>query len=140
MQGAQDSQPEPDRTSQAGNLVANARTRAGISQRELARRAGVPGPVVNAIERSRRQPSIPTLAKVLGGLGLDLQLHAVPTGAGDGNEPPKVSQVPPLSERVISVRFSSEAERVRARRIYNALTLADSIKRSKRRERAHGIR
>jgi transcriptional regulator with XRE-family HTH domain len=129
-----------EHSTQAGQLVAEARASAGISQRELARRSGVPGPVVNAIERSRRQPSIPTLAKILRGLDLDVRLHVVPTSDRLGSDG-RISQ--PLlaaSGQTVSVRLISEAERVRARRVYDALSLAHSIKRSKQRERIRGVR
>jgi transcriptional regulator with XRE-family HTH domain len=135
------SEREREQETSAGRLVTEARTRAGISQRELARRSGVPGPVVNAIERSRRQPSVPTLAKLLRGLNLNLRLVGVamePT-YGRPREAPK-SDVGPSSRPVVSTRVVSQAEQARAHEIYNALTLANSIKRAKQRERGDGVR
>jgi transcriptional regulator with XRE-family HTH domain len=136
-----DSERDAEQQASAGRLVSEARTRAGISQRELARRSGVPGPVVNAIERSRRQPSVPTLAKLLRGLNLNLRLDAVAMGPpyGRPGEAPE-SDVGPSSRQVVSTRVVSQAEQARAREIYNALTLANSIKRAKQRERGDGIR
>ena len=134
------SEREREQETSAGRLVTEARTRAGISQRELARRSVVPGPVVNAIERSRRQPSVPTLAKLLRGLNLNLRLVGVamePT-YGRPREAPK-SDVGP-SCPVVSTRVASQAEQARAHEIYNALTLANSIKRAKQRERGDGVR
>jgi transcriptional regulator with XRE-family HTH domain len=136
-----DSDRDTEQQTSAGRLVSEARTRAGISQRELARRSGVPGPVVNAIERSRRQPSVPTLAKLLRGLELNLRLSAVAMGpqSGQPRQAP-TSHVGSSSGPVVSTRVVSQAEQARAHEIYNALTLANSIKRAKQRERGDGIR
>jgi transcriptional regulator with XRE-family HTH domain len=119
----QPSERHDEDQARAGLLITQARVRAGISQRELARRAGMPGPVVNAIERSRRQPSVPTMAKLLRGLGLRLSLDVEPVDRSD-----------------VSSRHLTEAERRRAHEVYNALDLADRIKRSKVQERPRGLR
>jgi uncharacterized protein len=51
--------------SDAGVRVRRARERAGLSQRELARRAGIHQPNVSAIERGRVVPSEETLRRLL---------------------------------------------------------------------------
>jgi transcriptional regulator with XRE-family HTH domain len=136
-----DSDRDTEQKTLAGRLVTDARTRSGLSQRELARRSGVPGPVVNAIERSRRQPSVPTLAKLLRGLNLNLRLDAVAMGSPDGHpEQAPESDFGPSIRPVVSTRAVSHAEQARAHEIYNALMLANSIKRAKQRERGDGIR
>jgi uncharacterized protein len=62
-----------DRPSAAGILRA-ARRRAGISQVELARRAGVTQSVISAYESGRRQPSLPTLAALIEAAGYELEV------------------------------------------------------------------
>jgi transcriptional regulator with XRE-family HTH domain len=52
-----------------------ARLEAGLSQRELAERAGVAQPEIARIESGRREPSIPTLQKILAGAGLELRFR-----------------------------------------------------------------
>ena len=52
-------------TSTASTLIRTARRRCGLSQAELARRAGVPRSVVNAYERGTRQPSAEALARLV---------------------------------------------------------------------------
>lgn len=94
---------EPNR--QAAEVIAPARRRVGFSQRELVLRLRVPGPVVNAIERSRRQPSVPTLAKLLRGIGLELRLDAVSSDASLSGG----------AEDMISRRVVSNSEKARAR-------------------------
>jgi predicted nucleotidyltransferase/DNA-binding XRE family transcriptional regulator len=56
----------------AGSLLRRARVGAGMSQSELAFRAGVVQSVISAYEAGRRQPSLPTLAKLIDAAGSDL--------------------------------------------------------------------
>lgn len=56
-------------------LLQLARLKAGMSQRELAERAGVPVTMVSAYERDQRQPTLATLLRLLGAAGFDLRLH-----------------------------------------------------------------
>jgi uncharacterized protein len=56
----------------AGSLLRQARQRAGISQVELAARAGVTQSVISAYESGRRQPSVPTLATLIEATGFEL--------------------------------------------------------------------
>ena len=55
-------------------MLTEARRQAGISQAELARRAGVPRSVVNVYERGRRQPGADVLARLLTAAGFELRL------------------------------------------------------------------
>jgi chemotaxis signal transduction protein/DNA-binding XRE family transcriptional regulator len=55
-----------------GQLLAEARRRAGISQRELARRAGTSQAAVARIERARQSPSAATLRRLVAACGADL--------------------------------------------------------------------
>jgi transcriptional regulator with XRE-family HTH domain len=133
----------------AGSLISRARRHAGISQRELARRSGVPGPVISAIERSRRQPSVPTMAKLLQGLDLEIRLDAVPERsrrtASPGSTETAGAAVPdgtvsPSGAAGISIRRVSASECLRARQVHSALDLANRIQRAKRREADRGVR
>src|ERR1700744_4263524 len=56
----------------AGTLLRRARNDAGISQAELAFRASVAQSVISAYEAGRRQPSLPTLVKLIDAAGYDL--------------------------------------------------------------------
>lgn len=58
----------------AAVLLRTARTRAGLSQAELARRAGVPRPVVNAYERGSREPGVDVLERLVAAAGGHLQV------------------------------------------------------------------
>jgi transcriptional regulator with XRE-family HTH domain len=59
-------------------LVRDARTRAGLSQRELARRAGTAQSVVARIESGQTSPGAETLARVLAAAGYDLHAELCP--------------------------------------------------------------
>ncbi|MGH8997744.1 MAG: helix-turn-helix domain-containing protein [Acidimicrobiales bacterium] len=59
----------------AAVLVRKARRRAGVSQVELGRRAGVTQSVVSAYESGARQPSVPMLARLVAATGLKLQMR-----------------------------------------------------------------
>jgi uncharacterized protein len=56
----------------AAGLLRQARQRAGMSQVELAARAGVTQSVISAYESGRRQPSLPTLAALIAATGFEL--------------------------------------------------------------------
>ena len=56
-------------------LLQLARLKAGVSQRELAERAGVPVTMISAYERDQRQPTLATLLKLLRAARFDLRLH-----------------------------------------------------------------
>lgn len=62
----------------AAAVLKQARARSGLSQRELARRAGVSQSVVAAYESAAREPSLATLAALVEatGISLDLELGA----------------------------------------------------------------
>lgn len=57
-----------------GELLREARRRAGLSQSELARRAGVTQSVVSEYEAGKRQPAVPTLARLVAATGHELTL------------------------------------------------------------------
>lgn len=58
----------------AGNLLREARTGAGLSQVELAARAGVTQSVISAYESGHRQPGLPTLAALIEATGYELTI------------------------------------------------------------------
>jgi transcriptional regulator with XRE-family HTH domain len=62
----------------AGNVLRVARAKKGLSQRDLARAAGVPPSTIAKIESGQRQPTHPTLAKILASVGLALTTRVEP--------------------------------------------------------------
>jgi uncharacterized protein len=55
-------------------MLRQARKRAGLSQVELAERAAVTQSVISAYESGQRQPSVPTLARLIEATGFELTL------------------------------------------------------------------
>jgi predicted nucleotidyltransferase/DNA-binding XRE family transcriptional regulator len=58
----------------AGALLRQARKRVGLSQVDLAARAGVTQSVISAYESGQRQPSVPALARLVDATGFELTL------------------------------------------------------------------
>ena len=58
----------------ASRFIRTARTRAGLSQAELARRAAMPRSVVNAYERGVREPGSEALTRLLAAAGTQIRL------------------------------------------------------------------
>ena len=91
---------------ESGEVLRAARRRRGLSQAELARRAGTSQPVISAYERGHRDPSTETLRRLLAAAGERLQLALAPT----------VPDVPPPVDA---------AEH--GRRLVDVLLLADAV-------------
>jgi len=72
---------------QAGSLVDEIRLRSGLSQAELARRAGLPRSVMNTYLRGKRQPGADALIRIAAAAGLELQLvpRVAPVDTGRAN-------------------------------------------------------
>ncbi len=67
----------------AFSLIALARRRANISQRELARRAGTSPSAVSRYEQAAATPDLSTLIRLVRACGFDLQLNLVPIDSQD---------------------------------------------------------
>ena len=86
-------------------LLLTARQRRGLSQAELAARAGTSQPVVSAYERGRRDPTTGTLRRLIAAAGERLELRLA-------SEPP---QIPPPSspeehgDRLVDVLLLADA-------------------------------
>jgi transcriptional regulator with XRE-family HTH domain len=59
----------------AAKLLEQARTSAGLTQEELARRTGTSRPTVSAYEHGRKSPTVATFARLLSGAGWELAAH-----------------------------------------------------------------
>ena len=59
----------------AGSLLQLARTRLGLSQTAFANLLGIAQPTLSAYESGRRQPTLPTLLRLLARAGLELRLE-----------------------------------------------------------------
>jgi transcriptional regulator with XRE-family HTH domain len=57
----------------AANLLRLARAKSGLTQAELATRAGVAQSLISSYETGRRQPTLPTLKRLLAAAGFELR-------------------------------------------------------------------
>jgi len=81
-------------TETAGTLLRRARLDAGLSQAELAVRAGVAQSVISAYESGHRQPALPTLAALVDAAGYELAIDVRP-------QPRRLSRLSgPIGQRV----------------------------------------
>jgi uncharacterized protein len=95
-----------------GELIRSVRRRRGLTQADLARRAGTSQPVISAYEHGRRDPTFGTLGRLVEAAGEHLRIDAQ---VGLGGPPPAGDPVE------------------HARRLVDVLLLADAIPRRPRR-------
>jgi transcriptional regulator with XRE-family HTH domain len=94
---------------QIGDLVRKARRRAGISQRELAQRAGTAQSVVARIEAGSTSPTWETLSRLVAAAGFelraDLELRPI-TGSHMLDDVARILRLTP-EQRLIELRNAS---------------------------------
>lgn len=101
-------------SSWAGNLIKVARRDAGLSQRELAKRAGTSQATLSAYESGMKSPSLDTLARIIRAGGQDLRIQVVPY---DDHDDVLAAREALLSERARRARNKKRLETInRARR------------------------
>jgi transcriptional regulator with XRE-family HTH domain len=64
----------------SGWVLFEARRRAGLTQAQLADRASVPQSTISVYERGGREPTVPTLDRLLRAAGFRVELELVPLG------------------------------------------------------------
>jgi hypothetical protein len=101
----------------AALLLREARSRAGLTQRELARRAGTSQSVVARIEADQTRPGTDTLTRLLAAAGFELRAGLVPLPVLDSHMLEDVARILALTpeQRLREVanvsRFRSAARR-----------------------------
>lgn len=73
----------PEWNEAAGALIADARAQAGMTQTELAVQAHTAQSAIAAYESGRRQPTLPTLYRILAAAGFDLRARLAPADDHD---------------------------------------------------------
>jgi uncharacterized protein len=100
-----------------GDVVRQARLRAGLTQRELARRARTAQSLVARVERGLTSPTSETLGRLLGAAGYDadVELHPAAVETHMLDDVPRILRLTP-EERLREVgnvsRFLTSARRV----------------------------
>jgi transcriptional regulator with XRE-family HTH domain len=101
-----------------GRLLHEARTRAGLTQRELAQRAGTAQSVVARIEGGQTSPTVDTLVRLLDAAGFEPRTELVPRPPADSHMLEDVARILRLTpeERLLEIRnlsrFAAAARRV----------------------------
>lgn len=93
----------------AGNLIKLARRDGGLSQRELAKRAGTSQGAIAAYESGQRSPTLETLSRIVRAAGQDLRIQVV---AYDDHDDAMAAYEASLSEET---RAAIARERARLR-------------------------
>lgn len=104
---------EVPRTTAAALLIL-ARQQAGLSQRDLAERAGVSQSDIARIESGRREPSIPTIQRILAGAGLELRLRLAPLDEHDRVLAARQARRSPAERRAADARHRKNVEQFAA--------------------------
>jgi transcriptional regulator with XRE-family HTH domain len=94
---------------EAAKLVRDARSRAGLTQRELARRAGTAQSVVARIESGATSPSWQTLSRLLEAAGFELDVTLRPVSPELSHmleDVPRILRLTP-EQRLIELRNTS---------------------------------
>src|SRR5690242_5278436 len=81
-------------------IVRRARAHAGLSQTELAKRAGTSQPALARYEAGVALPTIPTLERLLRGCGQQLELRACELGGRAARASSVRSQLGPLAQEL----------------------------------------
>jgi hypothetical protein len=106
-----------------GELLHQVRRRRGLTQAELARRAGTSQPVVSAYEHGRRDPTFHTLERLIDAAGERLQIGAGVVAGG----PPRAQSVEEHARRLVDVLLLADAIPARPRpRVLRAPRLLSS--------------
>jgi len=101
------------RTSQpplAAVLLLAARVEAGLSQRELARRAGTSGATVAAYERGSKEPRLSTLRRLLEAAGMRLDLIYTPVTHDGVARPTREERRSLALHRAIVAKLAADPE------------------------------
>ena len=106
-----------------GELLRTVRQRRGLTQADLARRAGTSQPVVSAYEHGRRDPTFGTLERLVGAAGERLRISAMVATGG----PPPARDAEEHARRLVDVLLLADAipSRPRPRVLRRATTRLD---------------
>lgn len=67
----------------AGSVVMEARTRAGLTQQQLADRAGTSQPAIARLESGQASPTLTTIERLVAAAGFAIRVELIPTAAPD---------------------------------------------------------
>ena len=104
----------------SGDLIREARLRAGLTQAELGTRIGKPQSVIARWERGDAIPSLEVLRKVINGCGLELSFHLSRLDQSSAvviDEHLRMTPAQRLSDLLVRVGFDDQIQKRRRDRV-----------------------
>ena len=101
----------------AAGLLRTARDRAGLTQQQLADKAGVTQQAVSAYETGRKEPMMPTLIKLLAAAGFEMRIQLKRLDGHDESLEQFLVSLPPRQRADLEETRRLRAEEARLRRV-----------------------
>ena len=101
----------------ASGLLRLARDKAGLTQAALAAQAGVSQQSVSAYETGRKEPTLPTLQRLLAAAGLEMRIRLEPIDYHDATLETFLQTLPPARQAELAEQSRSRVEAERLSRI-----------------------
>jgi transcriptional regulator with XRE-family HTH domain len=101
----------------AAGLIRSARDMAGLTQAELAARAGVTQQAVSAYETGRMDPTLDTLTNLIDAAGLEMRVRLVPKDYHDESLQAFLESLPPAQQAELEAQRRDRAAAARLRRV-----------------------
>jgi len=101
----------------AAGLIRTARDRAGMTQSGLAEAAGLTQQAVSAYETGRKEPTIPTVQRILAAAGFEMRIRLERIDYHDESLEAFLRTLPPAQQTVIEEARRIRASEARLRRI-----------------------
>lgn len=101
----------------AAGLLRLARDKAEITQSELAAAAGVTQQTVSSYETGRKEPTLPTLQKLLAAAGLEMRIHLEPIDDHDLTLESFMQSLSPERQEELEELSRARVARARLRRV-----------------------
>lgn len=101
----------------AAGLLRLARDKAGMTQTELATVAGVTQQSISAYETGRKEPTLPTLQRLLAAAGLEMRIRLEPIDLHDATLEAFLKTLPPARQAELAEQSRARVESERLRRV-----------------------
>jgi transcriptional regulator with XRE-family HTH domain len=101
----------------ASGLIRLARSKASLTQTELAESAGMSQQAISAYETGRKEPTLPSLERLLAAAGFELRIQLEPIDAHDESVRRVLESLPPATRREIEDRQRRRVEAARLERV-----------------------
>jgi transcriptional regulator with XRE-family HTH domain len=100
----------------AAGLLRTARDKADMTQAELAAAAGVTQQAVSAYETGRKEPTMPTLQRLLAAAGYEMRIRLEPLDDHDASLETLMAALPPTRRAELEAATRERAAAARLRR------------------------